>query len=252
MKELKRSHIHLWFADFTGFDLRLVYEECAEWLNAEETDRMHRYQSLCQREHFVLGRILLKLILSNYVDCAPSEFSFNTDKHGKLFLSNQSSLFFNLSHSHERLVVAVSRFRDLGVDIELIDEKRATIKIAKRYFSSSEFQDLYNLPRSLRVKRFYELWTLKESVLKAYGVGLSEHLSKIKFSFPTPDKLGMCFVPANRDSTEWQSWQIKTFERYLLALSIKSLDTRIVQIESQTLQSLDTIVPEETQIIRSF
>ena len=254
MKKLEKSQVHLWFASFENFDLRLVYEKYADWLNLEEIDRMSLYKSRRLREHFVLGRIFLKLILSKYINCEPSTFKFNSDKRGKLFLcpSNQPSLFFNVSHSHDRLVIAVSRIRELGVDIEFTEEKRAILKIAKRYFSQQEFQDLCNLPKSLQVRRFYELWTLKESVLKAYGVGLSGHLSQIKFAFPASGQIDMRFDLATHDSAGWQSWQIETEGPYALALSIKSLDTRITQIESHVLISLDQVVLEETQIIRSF
>ena len=254
MKELERSQIDLWFADLENFDLCRIHKECVDWLDLKETERAHRYQSQCQREQFVLGRILLRLILSKYSNCSPSALNFHTDKHGKLFLCphNQSSLFFNLSHSYNRLVIAVSKVQGLGVDIELMNENRAILKVAKRYFSPLEFQELCNLPRSLQTRRFYELWTLKESVLKAYGVGLSGHLSKIKFAFPAPNKLDMSFEPTKLSSSVWQSWQIQTLKPYVLALSIRSLDTRISHIESQTLMSLDKIVAEETQIIRSF
>ena len=117
MKQLEKSQVHLWFAGLENFDLCLVYEKYTDWLSSEEIDRMSLYQSRRQREHFVLGRILLKLILSKYINCEPSTFKFHSDKRGKLFLcpSNKPSLFFNVSHSHDRLVIAVSRIRELGV-----------------------------------------------------------------------------------------------------------------------------------------
>ena len=254
MKQLEKSQVHLWFAGLEKFDLCLVYKKYADWLSSEEIDRVSLYQSRRQREHFVLGRIILKLILSKYINCEPSTFKFHSDKRGKLFLSpsNKPSLFFNVSHSHDRLVIAVSRIRELGVDVEFAEESRAILKIAKRYFSQQEFQDLCNLPKSLQVRRFYELWTLKESVLKAYGVGLAGHLSQIKFAFPASGQIDMRFDLATHCSAEWQSWQIETSGPYALALAIRSLDTRITQIESHILISLDEVVLEETQIIRSF
>ena len=63
--------------------------------------------------------------------------------------------------------------------------------MAERYFSAAETRELRNLPKASQVKRFYELWTLKESVLKLVGPGYQRGLSKIEFSFPTSDKLVM-------------------------------------------------------------
>ena len=86
MKKLEKSQVHLWFATFENFDLCLVYEKYADWLNLEEIDRMSLYKSRRQREHFVLGRIFLKLLLSKYINSEPSTLKFNSDKRGKLFL----------------------------------------------------------------------------------------------------------------------------------------------------------------------
>ena len=253
MSDLQRSEIHLWFADLNSLDRYAISSEVAHWLRGEEKNRYNRYQSQRQREHFLFGRVLLKTILSKYIGCAPADLKLDIDTRGKPFVSsdNTLSLTFNLSHSGNRVVFAVSKNQDLGVDLELIKKERAILKIAERYFSTSETRELRNLPKASQVKRFYELWTLKESVLKACGYGLSRGLSKIEFSFPASDKLVMHSAPGDENLTHWQSWQIEEYKNYMLAVSIKSLDIKIENIKSFDFISFNESGVKETPIVRS-
>ena len=253
ISDLRRSEIHLWFADLNSLDRYAISSEVAHWLRGEEKNRYNRYQSQRQREHFLFGRVLLKTILSKYIGCAPADLKLDIDTRGKPFVSsdNTLSLTFNLSHSGNRVVFAVSKNQDLGVDLELIKKERAILKIAERYFSTSETRELRNLPKASQVKRFYELWTLKESVLKACGYGLSRGLSKIEFSFPASDKLVMHSAPGNENLTHWQSWQIEEYKNYMLAVSIKSLDIKIENIKSFDFISFNESGVKETPIARS-
>lgn len=253
MSDLQRSEIHLWFADLNSLDRYAISSEVARWLRGEEKNRYNRYQSQRQREHFLFGRVLLKTILSKYIGCAPADLKFDIDTHGKPFLNSDNTLplTFNLSHSGNRIVFAVSKNQDLGVDLELIKKERAILKIAERYFSTAETRELRNLPKASQVTRFYELWTLKESVLKACGYGLSRGLSKIEFSFPTSDKLVMHSAPGSGNLTHWQSWQMKEYKNYMLAVSVKSLGIKIDNIKSFDFISFNESGVKETLIARS-
>ena len=252
ISDLQRSEIHLWFADLNNLDRCAMSNEVAHWLHGEEQNRYNRYQSQNQREHFLFGRVLLKTILSKYVGCAPVDLKFDIDTRGKPFLSSSNiPLTFNLSHTDNRIVFAVSKNQDLGVDLEIIKEERAILKIAERYFFPAETRELRNLPKTSQIKRFYELWTLKESVLKACGSGLSRGLSKTEFSFPTSDKLVMHSAPGNGNLTNWQSWQIEEYKNYMLAVSVKSLDIKIDNIKSFDFISSNETGVKETSIVRS-
>ena len=117
ISHLQRSEIHLWFADLNSLDRSAMSNEVAHWLHEEEKNRYNRYQSQNQREHFLFGRVLLKAILSKYIGCAPVDLKFGIDTRGKPFLSlnNTLPLTFNLSHTDNRIVFAVSKNQDLGV-----------------------------------------------------------------------------------------------------------------------------------------
>ena len=253
MVNLKSTQVHLWIADLDYFDFHEIQSECAAWLSGNEIDRLNYYRSNIRRKEFLFGRVLLRVVLSKYAEVAPETWKFQTNAHGKLFLdpSHGLPIFFNLSHADNRMVIAVSSIRDLGIDIESMHKKRAFLKIANRYFAPDEIKSLNNLSTPLQASRFFELWTLKESVLKACGFGLSGNLSRARFTFPSEDKLSLDFDSSKNDLANWQIWQIEISKPYFLALSAKSAGIKITEIESQKFLSLEQTVSEKTQVLRS-
>ena len=253
MFNFKSTQIHLWIADLDYFDFFEVQSESAAWLSGNEIGRLNHYRSSTRRKQFLLGRVLLRVVLSKYAEVAPETWKFQTNAHGKLFLdpSHGLPIFFNLSHADNRVIIAVSSIRDLGIDIESMHKKRAFLKIANRYFAPDEIKSLNNLSTPLQASRFFELWTLKESVLKACGSGLSGNLARARFTFPSEDKLSLDFDSSKNDLANWQIWQIEISKPYFLALSAKSAGIKITEIESQKFLSLEQTVSEKTQILRS-
>ena len=92
--------------------------------------------------------LMLRQILATYLDTAPEALEFEYGKHGKPRLQNAGGPEFNLSHSGELLLVAVSEGRSIGVDVERVD------------------------PRRDRPATFYEEWVRREARLKCLGAGL--------------------------------------------------------------------------------
>ena len=102
--------------------------------------------------------------------------------HGKPYIKDYSKQHFNISHSGNWIICGVSEF-ELGVDIEEIKPMRDILEIATRFFSIEESTYLISLKSKERqLAVFYEIWTKKESFIKAVGQGLSLSLS----SFDVP------------------------------------------------------------------
>jgi 4'-phosphopantetheinyl transferase len=80
------------------------------------------------------------------------------------------NIHFNISHAGEWVLCAISN-TEIGIDIELIQP--IDLDIAKYYFSEVEYMDLQRKEGAEKVSYFFDLWTLKESYIKARGMGLS-------------------------------------------------------------------------------
>jgi phosphopantetheinyl transferase len=126
-------------------------------------------------------------VLARYSGLKPGQLRFATGVHGKPRLINSPRpIEFNVSHSGDWQVCAVSRDVPIGVDIEYCEPQRDVLKLARRFFSVPEYQGLLREDEPLRLQRFYDLWTLKESRVKALGAALAPELDSTDFNFDTP------------------------------------------------------------------
>jgi len=150
--------------------LRLA--ELARWLSPDEDLRKKRFRFPKDQQHFAAGRGILRETLARYLGADPSEIEFTYNRFGKPALRD-SDLHFNVSHSAGLAVYAISRSREVGVDIERIDPKFAEDQIAERFFSPSEVAALRSLRADLQTEAFFRCWTRKEAYVKARGSGLS-------------------------------------------------------------------------------
>lgn len=138
-------------------------------LNAEELQRAHRYHFALHRNRFIVARAMLRKILSLYLMISPQEISFSLGEHGKPYLTNNElNIRFNLSHSHDMAIYAITQQNEVGIDIEKI-EKNYKEEVAKRFFSAQEYLTLTQLPPDQQILAFYHLWARKEAIIKVLG-----------------------------------------------------------------------------------
>ncbi len=130
-----------------------------------------RFNAGAQRQ--LLGELMVRAILCNKFHFQNSEVSFDYHSDGKPYLSGSENTHFNISHSGDWVVCAFSSL-PVGVDVEKI--RRVNFDIARRFFSAEETYQLFSLPENKQTGFFFDLWTLKESYLKALGTGLTKSL----------------------------------------------------------------------------
>lgn len=254
---IEKSEIHLWQLEQADFELSSLQSECLAWLTETELKRFRRYQFDRHRKQLLLGRVLMRVALSSYDrSVAAASWNFTHNDYGKPAISeeqNRASLYFNLSHSAEKVVLAVSRFKDIGVDVECASKPRRIAAIARRYFSDKEAAQLLILPEDQQQSRFYDLWTLKEAYIKACGMGLAIPLQHFSYGFAGDDGLTVEF-DAQRDDVEeaWQFWQLCAGSDFKLAVAAKTGEQRVTQsLSGWRLIGLDKVVAQEVHIIRS-
>lgn len=170
------GEVHLWRAALQGEP-----EEYSGILSPEEWVRAGRFHFERDRRRYVAAHGLLRIILSKYTGIAADELRFGAGPHGKPLLEpNFTGLQFNLSHSDDLMLLAVSRAREVGVDLELMREGVPYESLAAHYFPPGEAWQIRTSPPAERAGLFYEAWTSTEARLKAAGTGFAEPGSVIQ------------------------------------------------------------------------
>lgn len=175
--EIKIHQIHLWRAEFDAgcYDAAAAEKVLAD----QELQRAARLVQENHRQRFCFSRLALRHILSQYLSIAPQEIHFLTGPHGKPFVKNKINITFNMSHSRDLIVYAVTRDDEVGIDIEWMNPRYHYQAIAKRFFAAEEYEYWRSSPPSQQAPIFYQIWTRKEAYLKALGLGLYQSLDEV-------------------------------------------------------------------------
>jgi len=179
------GEIHLWAFGLNPRGEKV--EELAACLCSDERERSDRFRSERDRRHFKVRRGFLRSLLCRYLACPKEEIRFGRGSGGKPFLIEHPELFFNLSHSGELALIAVSCDAELGVDIEQLRAVEDADAIVRRLFSPGEGVAYFDAAISTRPVVFFNCWTRKEAFVKARGDGLSFPLKHFEVSV-TPEE----------------------------------------------------------------
>jgi 4'-phosphopantetheinyl transferase len=161
-------------------------------LSPVESERAARFHFDRDRRRFIVARASLRQVLSQYTGESPENLQFQYSRFGKPDLSPGSDVQFNVSHSGELALIAVTARRQVGIDIEQIRPIDCLLAIAERYFLPSELHELQNLAEAERLRAFFRHWTRKEAYIKAIGTGLSTPLD-----FVAPAQWSFANVPVD-------------------------------------------------------
>jgi 4'-phosphopantetheinyl transferase len=165
------GEIHVWRASLE--DVTRI-PECHALLSRDELIRAERFAFEVDRQQYILSHGALRTVLSRYTFIDPRALEFTQGPHGKpMLVQSFSDIRFNLSHSAAIALIAVTRGREVGVDVERVDNTIQFEDIAEHYFEPREVWDLRIAPTGERVGRFFDIWTRKEASLKASGVGIA-------------------------------------------------------------------------------
>jgi len=170
--------VRVWLAQMHEVDERtmLLYHS---WLSPDERERYQTFLHERRRREYVVGRALARRSLAEQLRCSPAEIGFDILEQGRLALKGPRAserVHFNITHTADYVGCATCRESQVGIDIEKLDAKVDTLQIAKRFFSAAEATRLDSLDEPARLHEFFSLWTVKESLAKAHGLGLAAPL----------------------------------------------------------------------------
>jgi len=181
---MDRKPLKLWCANPGDLEAEGVEEACAALLNDEEHARVARFKFERHRRESLATRALARTALSRYRETAAGEWQFTSNRQGKPAVDPECGLSFNLSNSPGLVVCLVAEgVAEVGVDVESWERAKQIMELVPRVFSAREQEQLAELPDVEKLDRALSLWTLKESYIKARGLGLSIPLDEFSFVF---------------------------------------------------------------------
>lgn len=233
---LPEDEIHIWCVDPKAIKEPLVLARYRELMTAEESARQQRYRFDKDKHDALITRAFIRTVLSQYADRAAQDWRFDKGEKDKPEIVDPPfNLRFNISHTKGLIVCALAREFDVGIDVEDISRNSDVLAIADRYFSPIEVQELFSHEDDdIKRSRFFDYWTLKESYIKAWGLGLAIPLDQFSFHIQPRTliegqlelinhNIQLSFDPRrNDDPQHWQSWLFYPSDSHRMALSIRS------------------------------
>ena len=215
---LETGTVHVWRIALDQADDRL--ERFRRTLEPHELERAGRFHFEKHRRHFIVARGFLRSVVARYLEQSPNSLRFVYGAYGKPALASEHGLRFNLSHSNEVALLAVTLEAELGVDVEHMRADFASEDIARRFFSRAEVEAFNALPKEEQVAAFFRCWTRKEAYIKAIGKGLSQALDAFDVTL-APGAAPELTRAEDDDVSRWLLRDIHVAEGYAGALIVE-------------------------------
>jgi 4'-phosphopantetheinyl transferase len=226
---LESGEMHVWRVTLVQPASALKY--FLSILSSDEEARAESFYFEKDRNRFIAAHGVLRTILSRYLNVPPERLRFCYGRYGKPALAEDPggrAIRFNMSHSHELALYAVTRDREVGVDLEYIRADFASHEIARQFFSPGEVARLGALPVSMRTEAFFNCWTRKEAYIKATGKGLSLALDQFDVSLAPGEPAVLLSTRENpQEASRWTLRELSPGPGYVAALAVEGRDWRL-------------------------
>lgn len=227
---LLSNEVHIWRASLDQPAWRI--QELAQTLSADEYKRAERFYFEQHRQRFIAGRGILRTILSCYLGIEPSKLQFCYGNRGKPALAaidTDRTLHFNLSHSEGLAMYAITRDREIGIDLEYIRSVPDAEQIAARFFSCRENAVFRALPPGQKQAAFFNCWTRKEAYIKAIGDGLAFSLDQFDVSLSPGEPARLLGIKGSSTAAaQWSLQELTPAPGYVAALAVEGHGWRLM------------------------
>jgi 4'-phosphopantetheinyl transferase len=231
-----RDEVHVWRVSLD----QLQAPKFVALLDDDERMRAARFRFPEHRNRFTVARGALRTILGRYLELEPAALEFSFGRYGKPALTEgftNHTINFNLSHSGEFMLLAVTSGREVGIDIELVNQEFATTEVAERFFSHREILSLRSQATQLQTEGFFNCWTRKEAYIKARGEGLSLPLDQFDVSLEPSSAALLANRISPREVSRWSLQELHPAHGYCAAVAVEgfSWSLRLIDFNSCTL-----------------
>ena len=213
--------VHIRFRPTESLDAAAI-DAAASVLSDDERARYGRFHFPRDARDYAAAHALLRHTLSGLGNRAPDRWRFDASANGKPFLVDQGAFHaeFSLSHTHGMVACAVTTGADVGIDVECVDRDVDAADIAARFFAPAEAAHLAQLGDEARRDRFFDLWTLKEALVKALGAGMAMSLGSLAFTVGPGGSVSLD-ASADVDPGAWQFGLFAPGPRHRLAVAVR-------------------------------
>ena len=206
---LEENTVHIWKInlDPPSASSTSVWES-----NISKEERALAMKFVFERDRirYVASHSALRDILGGYLGAPPNCIQFQIGDKGKPALNPSSGLYFNLAHSGQIALVAVTRSGEIGVDVEMIRPIASMRRLAQMCFAPCEFRCWDELCPPDCVPAFFNCWTRKESFIKAVGEGLSYPLDRFEVSLSPSETAKL--ISISGDEVEANRWTLQAID----------------------------------------
>jgi 4'-phosphopantetheinyl transferase len=250
---LDANQTHIWHAELPQLNAHGQHP-AMDLLSPPERAQHARFHFEKDRHCYLVTRCLVRTVLSRYMpQIAPQDWVFKPGAYGRPQIANlqpaAQALRFNLSHCDGLVVLAITAGREVGIDCENTN-RHAPLEVADHFFSPREAQALRSLPAAEQAWRFWELWTFKESYIKARGMGVSLPLAQFSVDLTTPAQVAISFDGIVDEPAVWQLWQYKPGPHHLVALCLQRFGPKPIELSFWHFQLPDAAQPLQTYATR--
>jgi 4'-phosphopantetheinyl transferase len=221
------DEVHLWQARLDLAPERLARLNAA--LSEPESERSVRFRFDRHRARFIAARGQLRTLLARYLDARACDITLTEGPHGKPRLAGGMGwLRFNIAHSEDVAVFAITRDREVGVDLEQIRCDLRIDEVARHFYSARERADLAGLAEGDRLRAAFDCWTRKEAYLKAVGTGLALPLDGFDVTLRPGEPVRLVRHQVN--AADQRSWSLHAFDAgpgYAAAVAVEGPPCRV-------------------------
>ncbi len=158
---------------------QITVDDKLHWLAPQERQRADRFRVEHARKSYILAHALKRYCLSRYLKLSPQALSFSVGEKGKPRCDHPRAPYFNISHTDNCVVLGLSSFAEVGVDVEAID-RQTSLGLSAQVLSVSQQQQLARADDPQQMLMLF--WTQKEAISKSLGLGLSMDFASIECS----------------------------------------------------------------------
>jgi 4'-phosphopantetheinyl transferase len=171
MSVVSIDEVHVFQADISPEGL-VDLDLCWKLLGEVERTRAERFRYDLHRDRYVRAHGQLQIVLADYLNMGGGRVAIETKAGGKPFIPGHD-IQFNMSHSADVAVNAITMVDAIGIDVELFDRRVEVDDLSAHYYTQAEQNLLSGLSTEERHQAFFWLWTAKEARMKLTGEGLA-------------------------------------------------------------------------------